>query len=215
LALRHRRDGAIEEDGMTRSTPALLSILDRYYACRDACKWAGKRRASRASWCACERGDWLLWIAAAVGVDRRIIVRAACAVARTALVYVPAAETRPLRCIEIAEAWCEGRATIEEVRAAAGAAEEVSPYAVDYAADAAVDVARAADDADDAENEGRAACASYAVRNAAYAAYAAQACDYDVSLRESARIVRRMIHWETVAKAAGLPVRTRRSRGPK
>ena len=74
---------------------------------------------------------------------------------RSVLPYVPVGEDRPRLAIELAEAWCNGRATIVEVRTAAYAA---------YAAYAAADAADA--DAD-------AAYAAYAAADAAYAANAA------------------------------------------
>lgn len=52
-------------------------------------------------------------------VDRHLVVRAACACARTALQHVPDGEDRPRIAIETAEAWCRGEATSEQVRVAA------------------------------------------------------------------------------------------------
>ena len=73
----------------------------------------------------CERGDWLLWLAGHIGMDHKQIVRAACDCAWTALQYVPTGEERPRKCIETVRAWCDGRATLEEVRAARSACAEV------------------------------------------------------------------------------------------
>src|ERR1700674_4673990 len=56
----------------------------------------------------CERGDWLLELAAQANVDLRTIVLACCAAARTALQYVPEGERRPLVAIETAERWAQG-----------------------------------------------------------------------------------------------------------
>ena len=47
---------------------ALLSSLG---ACKEAQHWAKGRPMSRRSWQRCERADWLLWLAATLGVDRR------------------------------------------------------------------------------------------------------------------------------------------------
>lgn len=60
--------------------------------------------------------------AARSGTDKKLIVSAACQCARRALQYVPAREGSPLKAIETAEAWVEGRSTIDDVRAAADAA---------------------------------------------------------------------------------------------
>ena len=91
-------------------------------ACTEAREWAEPYATLAEAWVACERADWLLWYAGKRGVDRKILVRAACACARTVLPYVPVGEDRPHRAIEMAERWCNGRATIVEVRAAANAA---------------------------------------------------------------------------------------------
>ena len=95
--------------------------LVRIGACREARIWAGERTAQQA-WDECDRADWLLWWAATEGVDRKVIVRTACACARLALRFVPTTEKRPLEAIETAERWCDGLATIDEVMAAGAAA---------------------------------------------------------------------------------------------
>jgi hypothetical protein len=127
-------------------------------------------------WAQCERADWLLWYAARVGVDRRAIVRAACACARTVLHLVPEGEERPLSAIETAEAWCDGRATTEQVRYARLAA-SAAAYAA-YA-DADADAVYAAD---------------------AAAAYADADADADASA-ERTRLVRELIPYAVVAAA--------------
>src|ERR1700690_3794315 len=92
-------------------------------ACRESVTWAATQKSRKAAWESCERGDWMLWIAAKLA-DRKLVVLAACAVARTALIHVPASGLRPLRAIETAEAWVRGEpgVTLEMVRAAANAA---------------------------------------------------------------------------------------------
>lgn len=50
-----------------------IEILKRLKACEEALEWyAG--RDSQAAWQECERGDWMLWVAARLGVGRRPIV---------------------------------------------------------------------------------------------------------------------------------------------
>ena len=102
-------------------------------ACNEACAWVG-RRSLRTAWRLCERGDWMLWLAATAGVDRRLLVRAACDCARLALPRVPAGENRSRVAIETAERWCDGLATLDEVRAAAAAAYAAAAYAASSAA---------------------------------------------------------------------------------
>ena len=98
----------------------LSKWLERQAVCPMAINWVGGRTA-RQAWDECPRADWMLWSVGRL-VERKVVVRAACACARTALRYSPETEKRPLHCIDTAEAWCDGRATIEEVKDAAAAA---------------------------------------------------------------------------------------------
>jgi len=157
-------------------------ILTELGACAEAVKWAG-RKTHKKAWGTCQRGDWLLWIAGKLNVDRKKLVLAACACARTALKYIPAGEDRPRIAIETAEAWTRGEATIDQVRTAAYAA-----YA--YAA------------------EGAAAYAAYAAT--AYAAYvyaaegAADAAAYaaeSAARKDIADIVRKIIPFSDIKEA--------------
>jgi hypothetical protein len=156
----------------TVETRPLLHLLEKYNACRDACIWAAGRAVAEDSWLACERGDWLLWIAARLGVDRRLVVLAACDCARLALPRIPDGEHRPRLAIEAAERWARGEATIEEVRAAASAADAYATYA------------------------------TYAASATSYAAYAAYAADdaYAAVPRTCADLVRARIPWAVVAE---------------
>ena len=134
------------------------TLLQQLGACLEAREWAGERTPEQA-WHDCERGDWLLWLAARLDIDRKPLVLAACACARLALPYVPAGEQRPLAAIETAERWTRGEATIEQVRAAADAA--YAAYA-SYASDA--DAAYAALAASAADADAAYAAAAYAAR---------------------------------------------------
>ena len=122
--------------------------LAQRHACWEALEWLQERDAATA-WSECPRGDWLLWWAAKVGVERKVVVLAACACARLALPYVAAGELRPLKDIETAEAWYSGEASLGDVRAAyaaddayAAAAASDAAYAAAYAAAHAADAAR-------------------------------------------------------------------------
>ena len=114
---------------------------------------------------------------------RKAIRLAACACARTSLKYVKAGETRPLKAIETAEAWCRGETTIEQVRearyaaAAAYAAASAAAYAAAAAAAAAASAA-AAYAAAYAAAADAAYAAAYAYADAAASAYAAASAAY-------------------------------------
>jgi len=163
-------------------------ILTKLGACPEAVKWAG-RKTHKKAWGTCQRGDWLLWIAGKLNVDRKLLVLAACGCARTALKYIPAGEDRPRIAIETAEAWTRGEATIDQVRTAAHAAAayaDAADAAAAYAADAAY--AAAADAADAAD---------------AAAAYAADAADaaYAAARKDIADIVRKIIPFSDIKEA--------------
>ena len=103
---------------------ALLAELN---ACSEARRWAAGKSLAEV-WNTCERGDWLLWLCGHMcgkkgWPTRKQLVLAACACAETALKYVPEGELRPKKAIEMARKWARGKATIQQVREAAGAAE--------------------------------------------------------------------------------------------
>lgn len=121
-----------------------LATLD---ACPPAREWLASRPPVadvREHWQACPRGDWLLWLAGRADVDRKLLVRAACACAREALVHVAAGEDRTRIAIETAEAWTRGEVTPEMVRAAESGATSAAMSASEAAAMSASDAARAA-----------------------------------------------------------------------
>lgn len=119
----------------------LLDRMNSLGACDDATKWVQSREGTAQQiWDSCERGDWMLWYAGRCEVNRKQLVGAACMCAREALKHVQAGEDRPRAAIETAERWCRSEATIEEVRAAADAADTAAaataaiPGAAAYAA---------------------------------------------------------------------------------
>jgi hypothetical protein len=174
--------------------PTTLDLIRDFHPCSAAAAYAAEHTDPAEAWESCERGDWLLWLAARAGVDRRDLVRASCAVARRALQHVPEGESRPRIAIETAEAWARREVTIAAVRgAAADAADAAAAYAsaATYASAAAAAAAAAADAAAAyasaaADAAADAADAAYAAADAADAADAARAN----SLRDAAAIVR-------------------------
>jgi len=182
--------------------------------------WEQIRRDSegksfREMWDTSERGDWLLWFCAHMIGKRgwpthEQLILAACQCARLALKHVKSSETRPLKAIEATEAWARGQATMEEVRNASRAANELQHP------DSAYCVAQAAHDAAwsvvvYAKEDGR--CFDFAHTISSTASRAAWASGYAVweaggvgatlgrsrddakktTLRDCAEIVRRML----------------------
>ena len=99
------------------TTVKLKEQIGKFNPCRESVVWMGDRTLAQA-WDDCERGDWLLWLCAKAGVDKKKIVLAACGCARLVLHLVAEDEPRPRLAIETAEAWCRGEATIHDVKAA-------------------------------------------------------------------------------------------------
>ena len=123
-----------------------ITLLSDLNACAEARAFAATCPDLETAWLTCERGDWLLWFAAKrQGAPRTQLVFIACQCARLALPH--AKDARVLVCIETAEAWTRGEATIEAVRnarkAAYAASGDTATVAAAYAADAADDDAYA------------------------------------------------------------------------
>jgi hypothetical protein len=171
----------------------LYDKLIRLGACEDARVWAEGKSLAEA-WNTCERGDWMLWLAAHL-CNREIVVSAACDCAELALKHVPKNEDRPRKAIETARAWVRGEATIAQLKKAAAAshtcyAEYASAGAAAYAAYAAYAAALAAYSVYSPHAAGAASssCAyAYAYASAVYDSHYMSKC------AECAELVRRRI----------------------
>lgn len=96
----------------------LLRRLAVLPACAEARAWAADTPGTPAElWAACTRGDWLLWVAMRAGVDRRVVVLAACDCAETAAPHLTDSARGPaLAALEVARRWARGGATQQDVR---------------------------------------------------------------------------------------------------
>ena len=168
-------------------------LLKSFFPCQECLVWY-HGQDSQEAWQTCERGDWMLWVAARLGVDRKLIVLAACDCAETALHFVDPLEIRPKEAVATARRWCQGAYTSQQVRQAAADA-TAAAYAADAAAYAADAVA--ADDADTAD--------AYAADAATYAADAYAADAYAAAAIQSGRaiasLVRERISWKVISEA--------------
>jgi hypothetical protein len=72
-----------------------------------------------------ERGDWLLAVLAVGRSDHRSLAACALACVRTVLPLLPEGEVRPVRVLEVGEAWVRGAASPREVLDAARQAHEL------------------------------------------------------------------------------------------
>ena len=173
-------------------------LLAKLGACEDARKFT-KGKSLRECWATSERGDWMLWLCGKM-VDqegwptRQEMVLAACACARMSLKFVPKGEDRPLQAIKTAEKWAKGKATLEEVQAAAIAAAAWAAAA--HAACAADSTAAAT-----AAAYAAAAAASTAAAYAAAAADSAAAAARAKALKKCAAIVRKRLVFPALKEA--------------
>jgi len=179
-----------------------IDKLKQMSACKIAIDWAGKYHSLQECREKCERGDWLLWFAGNIGIDRKILVLAACDCAERSLKHVTKGDDRPKIAIETARKWAGGdeSVTIEDVRHAADAAYAAARAAYAAARAAAYAAAHAA-----AYAAARAAAyaAAHAAARAADAAHAADAADaahaaYADELKWSANKVRERISWTMI-----------------
>jgi hypothetical protein len=180
---------------MNKSTIAALQKLG---ACSEAIEWLSKQKTVTQAWRDCPDPRWSLWLLGILSgkpesAKRKKLVLCCCEIARLALPYAND-KTRPttVACIEAAEAWARGKATIEQVREARRAAYAAAPAAAyaAYAASAAAAYAASA-----------AAAAAYA----AYAVFAADA-DADAAADAAARSEERKWQADAIRKIVQNPV---------
>jgi hypothetical protein len=193
--------GSLEGKAMNR-----LADMIPPDACESSSRWLNSLpdgTTPYAAWRKCKRGDWLLWIIARIGVERKLVIEAAGLCAEQALIYIPDDEDRSRKAIEMVRVWCRGEATSDDVRADALTADRAAVHPCDVAC-VAVDVAHAVVDSCLAD------CASEVVEHvaASVAAVAASPGDdvaydvaYDASLARSATLVRSAIPWFVVRDA--------------
>ena len=111
-------------------------------SCYDAQVYYGTKDTFEQAWNDCDRGDWMLWIAAKLKIDKRTLFLAKARCAKTVLHLMK--DERSRKAVEVAEKYGLGQCESKELQSAAAAA-AYAAYAADAAADAdAVDAAVAA-----------------------------------------------------------------------
>jgi hypothetical protein len=176
---------------------AFKQWMKDHSACNEATSWVNDLTVEQA-WQTCERADWMLWALARTDFPQTELVRLCVEIARTVQHLNP--DPRVSKCLDITEAWCDGKASLEEIEkariatydaanAAFTTANAIANAAAYYAACAAnaayyaVDAARAANAAFTTANAIAnaaayyAACAACAANAAYYAVDAARAAD--------------------------------------
>ena len=110
-------------------------LLIKLNACKEAREWASDMFIEEIVK-KCHRGDWLLWIALRVNVDKRKLTLAKAYCANTVRHLMK--DERSINAIDVAIRYGNGQATDEELNTAAYAAYAYAAYA-DAADDAAAD----------------------------------------------------------------------------
>lgn len=124
---------------LPKESMKLIDQINYLTPCSPAVTWIDDKTLDEA-WSTCERGDWMLWLAGSLNIDRKTLVRAANACARTLAKYT--IDERVHRCIDITDRWCNGLATDDELRVAVQSAEaaawaaEAAEWAAAWAAEA-------------------------------------------------------------------------------
>jgi hypothetical protein len=144
----------------------MKELLIKLNACREAIEWAGDRTIEQIVK-DCDRGDWLFWLAKKIGIERQPLTLANGHCANTVRDLMK--NETSIKAVDMAIAFGEGRATMEELNNAAEAASYASAFYAAYADDAAEAAAEAAEDYYAADAAARASF------YAAYDAYAAEA----------------------------------------
>ena len=155
----------------------MKELLIKLNACNEARKWASNKSIDEI-WATCHRGDWMLWLARKLNIDKRVLTLAKGHCANTVRHLMK--DERSIAAVDMAIKYGEGNATDSELAAAAAAAAAADAAAA-YAADAAAYAAAAAD-AD--------AAAAYAAADDAYARKKSQ--------QATAEICRKYIPFELI-----------------
>jgi len=178
-----------------------IKLLKKLNTCSEGIEFVSKHDSLESAWNACERGDWMLWLAAKVKVPIKTLTLAKGLCVNTVRHLMK--DERSIAAVDAAIAFGRGKITEEELettrkvavaadhlyfadRLAAADAAAVAAYAAAYAADAAAYADYAADAAADAADA------------AAYADYAADA--RTKNLKETADICRKVLTRSVLAR---------------
>jgi hypothetical protein len=112
----------------------MKELLIKLNACKEAIEWAGDRTIEQIVK-DCDRGDWLLELAKKIGIELQPLTLAKGHCANTVR-HLMENETS-IKAVDMAIAFGEGRATMEELNNAAEAASYASAFYAAYADDAA------------------------------------------------------------------------------
>jgi hypothetical protein len=95
-----------------------LEWLQANKACKESIKWIKQNniQSLEDAWNICKQGDWLLWMATKLKVDKRKLVLCAALCAHTVVQYMK--DPRSRNAVRIAFLWGRGKATDKQLEAA-------------------------------------------------------------------------------------------------
>src|SRR5690554_1098239 len=117
--------------------------LQENYACPPGVIWIQEHniKSLQEAWNVCNRGEWLLWMAAKLDVDYRKLVLCGALCAHAVVQHMK--DPRSREAVRVAFLWGRGKATDEELEAARAAARAAAARATTgWAADEAPRIAR-------------------------------------------------------------------------
>jgi len=109
--------------------------ITKYGPCEDGLEWYNEQPSFKHAWCSCRRGDWMLWFASKLSIDKRLIVKTAGRCAAT--VKHQMADNASIHALIACERYGNGEIGDEELSSAAAYAAHAAAYAADAAASAA------------------------------------------------------------------------------
>ena len=118
-----------------------MTLLTKLNACPEGREWADSQSSYREAWESCERGDWMLWIAAKQKVDLRKLTGAKVDCAWLARHLMT--DKRSLHALYVAERFSKNEATREQLNDAYAGAYDAGADAAAAAAYAAAAAAAA------------------------------------------------------------------------
>lgn len=106
--------------------------IEKYNPCKEAIFFRNKYKTFKEAWDNCNRGDWMLWIAYQVVVDKRILTYAKALCAETVIHLMK--DKRSINAIKVAKLYGKGKATKQELNLAS--ANAISVWTDDGGGDA-------------------------------------------------------------------------------
>ena len=107
-----------------------IELARKLNSCEVAAEFVNQYETIEEAWAACPRGDWMLWTAAKLKIDRRLLVGVLGKCARTVQHLMK--NPRSIAALDACDKYAAGEISEKDLKAAAAAA--AAAYAAGYAA---------------------------------------------------------------------------------